>query len=67
MAQYRQFEYDNMTYRTGAQGFSYFFRGETYFNLVDALNILGKDGWELVMQDRGDYILKREIVVGGEV
>ena len=66
MTQYKQFEYDSMTYRTGSRGFSFFFRGETYFNIVDALNILGKEGWELVMLDRGDYILKREIVGGEE-
>ncbi|QZA69568.1 hypothetical protein 035JT004_69 [Bacillus phage 035JT004] len=66
MTQFKKFEYDKMTYRTGAQGFSYFFRGETFYDILDALNTLGYLGWELIMLDRGDYILKREIVGGEE-
>ncbi|WP_342532709.1 hypothetical protein MHB40_14720 [Lysinibacillus sp. FSL K6-0057] len=39
------------------------YKGDYYYEIrfIDALNILGKDSWELTMKDGNEYIMKREI------
>ncbi len=59
----KKFEYEYLTVVEREFGEEYYFKGMRFMNsLVDVLNHIGEDGWQLVCLNGNVYIMMREVV-----
>lgn len=57
-----KFEYDVIYKRVRYMQEEYSFKhSKTYFSLLELLNVIGQDGWELIGLIEGELMVKREV------